>query len=184
MPGCPWLLPCSLLLSCLPSSHPSPCQQVVDSAGKVYQVENQMGEDSKTCQKDSFLFTMGGKRYCFTDQQAEGSTFTDVRCKGANPPSVFPPSSPPSPPPGPECQTPSCKKFSERVLSAMDPSVEPCQDFHKFACGKYKGKWSAIELTDIMIKQSREILKDPPNPSQEPWEQNLRYILLFQYLTS
>ena len=85
----PLLLPCSFLLSCLPSVHPSPCQEVVDSSGSIYGVEQQMGADSHTCLKDSFVFTMEGRRFCFTEQQAIGSVATDVRCKGA-PPSAQP----------------------------------------------------------------------------------------------
>ena len=167
----PWLLPCSLLLSSLPTSQSSPCQEVVDPNGSVYGVEQQMGADSKTCQQDSPVFTNRGRRFCFTDHQAVGSVFTGVRCKGAPPPSTS------VPPSGPVCQTLACKKFSERVLAAMDTSVEPCQDFHKFACGKFKGEESISELQNIFKTKMVEILREPPNPSQDPWEQHLRYTI-------
>ena len=90
MVGRPWLLPCYLLLSCLPSTRSSPCQEAVDTGGSVYGVEYQTGADSKTCQKDSFVFTMGGRRYCLTDQEAEGSVATNVRCNKGNPTSALP----------------------------------------------------------------------------------------------
>ena len=81
--GCPWLLLCCLLLSCLPSTHPFPCQQVVDTDGSVYRVEQQSGADSKICQKDSPVFNMGGRRYCFSEQQAVGSFFYRGQMSGS-----------------------------------------------------------------------------------------------------
>ena len=92
--GGPWLLLCSLLLTC-PCTHPSPCQQGEDTDGAVYGVERQSGADDQICQTDSPVFTMGGRRYCFTEQQAAGSVATEVKCRVANPPSS-PPSAPPS----------------------------------------------------------------------------------------
>ncbi|CAI5449952.1 unnamed protein product [Caenorhabditis angaria] len=35
------------------------------------------------------------------------------------------------------CTTQSCKQLSAKMLKYMDDSVEPCDDFYKFACGKY-----------------------------------------------
>ena len=83
MPACPWLLPSYLLLSCLPSTHPSPCQEVVDTGGSTYRLESQMGADSQTCQQQSPVLSKAGRRYCFTDQQAVGSVFTNVRLVSA-----------------------------------------------------------------------------------------------------
>ena len=175
MPGSPWLFLFSLLLDLLHSTLSSPCQEVVDTGGSIYKVEDQMDADSQTCQTGSFVFTMGGKRFCFTEEQEDESVFSNVRCK-EGPPSTLP-TAPPLPPLGPECQTPACKRFSERVLSAMDLSIDPCQDFHKFACGKYKGKFSSNDLTSIMVANLKEILRDPPNPSNpkyDSWEQSIR----------
>eukprot|EP00833_Pecoramyces_ruminatium_P017564 jgi/Orpsp1_1/1191596/evm.model.d7180000087215.1 len=37
-----------------------------------------------------------------------------------------------------ECLTPECYEVSKRVLSNIDLSVNPCDDFYKFACGGYE----------------------------------------------
>ena len=158
------------------------CQEVEDEGGSVYKVEQQIGEDLHTCQEDSPVFIKGGRRFCFTEEQVEGSVFTDIKCKGPSPPtssSSDPPTTPSSTPTtGPECQTPACKQFSKRILHSMDPSVEPCEDFHKFACGKFVWrKMSLSELNDIMIDKLSKIIKEPPNPSnpnQDPFEENVR----------
>lgn len=36
----------------------------------------------------------------------------------------------------PVCQTPTCKAASSRILSMMNHSAEPCEDFYEFACGR------------------------------------------------
>ena len=91
--------------------------------------------------------------------------------------SEFPSSTSPSNPPGPVCQTPACLRFSKRVLAAMDPEMEPCQDFHKFACGKFKGDGSFAELNNLFKNKMIEILKEPPKQTQDMWEQHMRCVI-------
>ena len=35
------------------------------------------------------------------------------------------------------CLTPECVELGNQVLSSLDESVNPCDDFYKFACNKY-----------------------------------------------
>lgn len=35
------------------------------------------------------------------------------------------------------CNTPGCVEAAANVLTFMDPSVDPCNDFYDFACGKF-----------------------------------------------
>ncbi|XP_052772647.1 endothelin-converting enzyme 1-like isoform X5 [Mya arenaria] len=35
----------------------------------------------------------------------------------------------------PKCESPGCLSAASSILSAMDPSADPCEDFHQYACG-------------------------------------------------
>ncbi|KAG8255611.1 NEDD8 protease nep2 [Homalodisca vitripennis] len=61
----------------------------------------------------------------------------------------------------PICKTDDCK-ITGKILNYMDPSVRPCDDFYKFACGKFL---ESAELRDDMIENSsfsqvNDILED------------------------
>ena len=36
------------------------------------------------------------------------------------------------------CLTDECVQLSARILSSMDQSVDPCQDFYNFTCGRFE----------------------------------------------
>jgi predicted metalloendopeptidase len=42
----------------------------------------------------------------------------------------------------PICETEECVKLAGNVLSSMDTSVDPCEDFHVYACGNWEAKYT------------------------------------------
>ncbi|KAK0084933.1 hypothetical protein PV326_006090 [Microctonus aethiopoides] len=62
------------------------------------------------------------------------------------------------------CVTPTCVRAAADILEAMDPSVNPCDDFYKFTCGQFlnstytrynqlvKSSWKSGVYTDIVEK--------------------------------
>ena len=165
-------LSCSvlLILSCLIHlchSQPSPCQQVVDSGGSVYGLEDQIAEDSRVCKPSSSVFIREVVRYCLSKQEDEagGGVYTELKC-GVKPPESVP-----------ECREPACQEFSKALIDSMDPSIQPCEDFYQFACGKETGNDAMTDQIRLFNTRMKELLKDPPNQNQDSWEQNLRCIL-------
>ncbi|KAH9519945.1 Endothelin-converting enzyme 1 [Bulinus truncatus] len=60
------------------------------------------------------------------------------------------------------CLTDGCKKTSQFILSYLDPTVDPCVDMYKFACGGWTrendipagySKWSSVEEMAERIKR-------------------------------
>lgn len=74
------------------------------------------------------------------------------------------------------CATEICSKESEKMLNTMDESVNPCEDFYEFACGKLlrdtelpsdKYSQTAFTLTqDKVDRQMRSILTDELQPHE------------------
>lgn len=164
-------LSCSvlLILSCLIHlchSQASPCQHIVDSGGSVYGLEDQIPEDSRVCKPSSSVFIREGVRYCFSKQEDEagGGVYTELKC-GVKPSQ-----------PGSECKEPACQEFAKELIDSMDPSGQPCDDFYQFACGKDTGNDALTEQNKLFESRMIELLKDPPNTNQDPWEQNFRCI--------
>ncbi|KAG7199393.1 hypothetical protein KM043_014024 [Ampulex compressa] len=69
------------------------------------------------------------------------------------------------------CQSEECIKTAARVIGAMDRSVEPCEDFYKFACGGWISKhpipqsqasWDQLSLLrEDLLKNLRVLLEEP-----------------------
>ena len=59
---------------------------------------------------------------------------------------------------GKVCLSEGCVLASAHLLEQMDTSVDPCQDFYKFTCGKYIEK-NLITLPEHKTKTSKSLLE-------------------------
>lgn len=76
------------------------------------------------------------------------------------------------------CVTEGCVRSAAAVLANMDKSVDPCDDFYKFACGKFlcdsrvdddklsRTTYSAV--SDTLEANVRQMLEDPDPSATEP----------------
>ncbi|XP_053996829.1 neprilysin-4-like isoform X2 [Hylaeus anthracinus] len=71
------------------------------------------------------------------------------------------------------CQSEECVKTAARIIEAMNRSVDPCDDFYKFACGGWITKnpipqsqtsWDQLSLLrEELLKNLRILLEEPDN---------------------
>lgn len=76
----------------------------------------------------------------------------------------------------PKCETFGCIKASSRVISYIDESVDPCDNFYEFACGNYIRSTQIPEdkvivdsfstVDDLVRDQLRTIINEPPQPNE------------------
>ncbi|KAL1482969.1 hypothetical protein MTO96_033453, partial [Rhipicephalus appendiculatus] len=71
-----------------------------------------------------------------------------------------------------ECATPLCESVATHIREKVDYSVDPCKDFYKYVCGKFRGedefshlKYSS-RITTLNYLQNAMV---PPS-NQRPWE--------------
>lgn len=50
---------------------------------------------------------------------------------------------------GPECSEPQCISAGARVAAALDTRADPCGDFQKYSCGRWKQDGGAYSLADM-----------------------------------
>jgi neprilysin len=74
------------------------------------------------------------------------------------------------------CLTPGCIHTASKILSSLDPTVKPCDDFYHFACGKFINETNIPDdkvlvstftiLDDKLQEQLRSILSKPAKNSE------------------
>ncbi|KAK0158820.1 hypothetical protein PV328_009769 [Microctonus aethiopoides] len=74
------------------------------------------------------------------------------------------------------CQTDDCIKTAARVIEAMNKSIQPCDDFYKFACGGWIARhpipqshtsWDQLSLLREDLLQSLRVLLEEPNQDND-----------------
>ncbi|XP_071559549.1 neprilysin-like isoform X2 [Temnothorax nylanderi] len=73
------------------------------------------------------------------------------------------------------CQTKECKEIARIISESMDKSVDPCDDFYEYACGKWPehnpiptgmNSWSMFIKAHVNVqRQIKEILDEGPKDS-------------------
>ena len=88
--------------------------------------------------------------YHFYYSQGTTAAFTSIQHESNN--NILPSSSTPTKdyyPSSDHCMTPGCVKAAAEILSNMNHSANPCEDFYQFACGGF------IEKTVIPDDRTR-----------------------------
>lgn len=87
------------------------------------------------------------------------------------------------------CATPDCLHLAGFLADNMDESVDPCQDFHRFACGGYRNRHHLAPdqdevtmiqcLSDEVDEKLREMIENPSGGGpRTPSETKLRDFFL------
>lgn len=63
-----------------------------------------------------------------------------------------------------KCNTAECKEAAKHILSKIDTTIDPCDDFYQFACGKFladnanKSVNAFMEVGEVMIEHVSLVL--------------------------
>ncbi|KAF2884569.1 hypothetical protein ILUMI_21608 [Ignelater luminosus] len=82
------------------------------------------------------------------------------------------------------CNTSGCLLAASQIVAHIDPTVNPCDDFFKFACGKFiqqaHGDINAASVKKIerqVERQLAEIIKEPIKDEDNYWIKNQKILL-------
>lgn len=74
------------------------------------------------------------------------------------------------------CESKTCENESANLLSYMDKSIDPCENFYDFACGTFikntvlpkdKSSYNSVaQVKDIIIQRINEILSKEAEPNE------------------
>ncbi|XP_046663447.1 neprilysin-2-like isoform X2 [Homalodisca vitripennis] len=84
------------------------------------------------------------------------------------------------------CKSNICYETANRILQYMNPEVSPCEDFYKFACGRFiknsiiPNDQDTIGPTETLRKtvdtQVRAVLEEPLKPGSPKFERDLKIL--------
>jgi neprilysin len=69
------------------------------------------------------------------------------------------------------CSTAICERESEDILAKLDENLAPCEDFYRFACGKYINETNipddktSVDVATILDDKLKEQLNEILNSS-------------------
>lgn len=73
------------------------------------------------------------------------------------------------------CTNPQCVRAAVHILDHVDPSIDPCDNFYKFACGTFlkqaflrKKATSLATLSDLTRNHLKEIITETKNETDVP----------------
>ena len=113
----------------------------------------------QVCLPNSPVFSNSTGRFCFAKNLPEGifSRLTCVNNLTTTTTTTLVPPTTTAPPKGQvECKSEACQRLSEAIVTRMNTSVDPCEDFYRFSCGSAKRHvWKYMEES---VEEKLEVL--------------------------